>query len=86
MAKIAFTGDPRNPGTDPAVADFFGIKFPFGEPLEVPDDIAARLRNHSHFTAGPAPVDAPKPSMADNLAKARAAKAAKNAPLKDVDA
>lgn len=72
MAKVTFSGDPKAPGTDPAEAEFFGIKFPLGEAIDVEDDaIVAKLRSHSHFT-----VDGPV-SKGESLAKAREAKAAK---------
>lgn len=81
MAQITFSGDPRNPGTNPAEAEFFGIKFPLGKPVEVADEkIVAKLRSHSHFT-----VDGPV-TKTEALTKARAAKAAKKATPKDIDA
>lgn len=72
MANVTFSGDPRAPGTDPSEAELFGIKFPFGKPVEVADDaIVAKLRTHSHFT-----VDGPA-TKGESLAKARAVKASK---------
>lgn len=51
MATFIFSGDPNNPGTDPATCEVFGMVFPFGEKVKVSDDgIAERLRRHSHFT------------------------------------
>lgn len=56
MAQFTFTGDPKAPGTDPRVAEMDGIKFPFGEAVIVDDDeLAEKLRRHSHFTEGKAP-------------------------------
>lgn len=72
MAQVTFSGDPKAPGTDPAEAVFFGIKFPLGQSVDVADDkIVAKLRSHSHFT-----VDGPV-TKTESLAKARAVKAAK---------
>lgn len=72
MANVTFSGDPRALGTDPAEAEFFGIKFPLGQPVEVADDaIVARLRSHTHFT-----IDGPA-TKGESLAKARAVKASK---------
>lgn len=79
MAQVTFSGDPRNPGTDPAKLVMHGVTFPLGQPVEVADDIAAKLRTHSHFTAdGEAPVEKPvETAKGDRMAKARAARAAK---------
>lgn len=76
MASITFTGDPNAPGTDPASIEMFGIEFPLNKAVEVEDaKIAERLSRHSHFSGD----FEPKPTKADHLAKARAAKAAKAA-------
>ncbi len=79
MAQVTFSGDPRNPGTDPAKLVMHGVMFPLGKPVEIEDEaVVAKFRSHSHFTVeGEAPVEPAKPSKADHLAKARAAKAAK---------
>lgn len=51
MAVFTFTGDPRAPGTDPAVCEINGIKFPLGVAVTIDDDATAtKLRRHSHFT------------------------------------
>lgn len=51
MSTFIFTGDPNAPGTDPIQAAIAGIVFPFGEPVRVADPfLAAKLRQHSHFT------------------------------------
>lgn len=52
MPTVVFSGDPRAPGTDPAECVMFGVTFPLSEPVEAPDEIADRLRTHSHFTVG----------------------------------
>ena len=81
MANVTFSGDPKAPGTDPAEQEFFGIKFPLGKAVEVSDDaIVAKLRSHSHFT-----IDGPA-TKGEALVKARAAKASKKKPAKDIDA
>lgn len=49
--KFVFTGDPWNPGTDPAWVSAHGYMFKLnGRPIEVDDDAAKRLYNNSHFT------------------------------------
>lgn len=48
MAKFRFIGDPRD-GGGPAVYHRAGIDFPKGKPVDVPDDVAAKLATHSHF-------------------------------------
>jgi hypothetical protein len=50
VAAFIFSGDPIALNTDPDTCDVFGMVFPFGEPVEVEDVIAERLRRHSHFT------------------------------------
>ena len=52
MPLVTFTGDPRAPGTDPAILEHRGHIFPLGEAVDVPASVAARLAGHSHFTVG----------------------------------
>lgn len=63
MAKFVFTGDPFAPGHDPQTCLSFGMTFKLnGEPVEAPDDeIAAKLRRHSHFTEAKETEVADKP-------------------------
>lgn len=87
MAKVSvvYTADPE----DQPYADMAGHRFFDGVPVELdPEDNEAdahfmsKLPGNRFFSI----AGEEKPSKADNLAKARAAKAAKNAPLKDIDA
>lgn len=93
MAKVSvvYTADPD----DQPYADMAGHRFFDGVPVELdPEDNEAdahflsKLPGNRFFsiTGGDETPVRFTPSKADNLAKARAAKAAKNAPLKDVDA
>lgn len=51
MAAFIFTGDPKAPKSDPDECILFGMTFPKDIPVKVEDqEIAARLRRHSHFT------------------------------------
>ena len=50
MTKFIFSGDPlaaRDPATQ---TEFGGVVFPRDEPVAVTDELAERLRAHSHFT------------------------------------
>lgn len=48
MSVFRFIGDPR--GEHPRDITAFGISFPAGEAVEVPDErVAAKLRGNSHF-------------------------------------
>lgn len=83
MAKFVFTGDPRQPGKDPKTCLSYGLTFVLnGDAVEAPnDDIAAKLRRHSHFTEETG--DAPKEPERDKydgmlIADLRAAAEAKN--------
>jgi hypothetical protein len=49
MAVFTFTGDP-NGGRDPQNSSIYGVSFEKGVPFSVGDEIAAKLRRHSHFT------------------------------------
>jgi len=66
MATFIFTGDPNAPGTDPIQATIAGIVFPFGEPVAVANPVlAAKLRQHSHFSEKVAPRRGRPPKSMD---------------------
>lgn len=50
MAKVTFSGDPNPVAKNPPTAEFHGITFPLGKPIEAPEDVAKKLSTHSHFT------------------------------------
>jgi hypothetical protein len=83
--KATWLGGPGEPES----CEWMGVTFPEGVPVEISDEFMIRKAKGNKFfdvSDDDAPAAEEKPSKADNLAKARAAKAAKNAPLKDVDA
>lgn len=47
--KFRFTGDPSDGGSGPDVLSAFGHDFPKGEGVIVSEELAERLRGHSHF-------------------------------------
>lgn len=50
MAKVKFTGDPRNPGEKESIF-IGGLEFPPGKAVELADDhpLVAKLAKNSHF-------------------------------------
>lgn len=70
--KAKFIGDPANPGEErnlPEVTNMFGVTFPRGKFVDVPDHLAKKIEGNSHFeTQGkePAPPPAPTPVVVVN--------------------
>ncbi len=48
MATATFIGDPRG-GANPPECEMAGIVFPLGQPIDVPDMLAAKLAGNGHF-------------------------------------
>lgn len=61
--KAKFIGDPRIPGEDknlPEVTEAYGLVFPRGKWVEVPDNLAAKFEGNTHYeTRGDAPDTEP---------------------------
>ncbi len=79
--KATWLGGPGEPDE----CEWMGVVFPVGQPVEITNEFMIRKAKGNKFFAVEDDEPEPKPSKADNLAKARAAKAAK-AHVKDVDA
>lgn len=61
---------------EPDFCEWMGITFPKDEPVEITDEFMIRkAKGNKFFVVNDPEGDKPKPSKADNLAKARAAKA-----------
>lgn len=64
--KAKFIGDPRNPGEAnslPEETTAFGVAFPRGKFVDVPDEVAAKFVGNTHFeTRGEEPAE---PAKAD---------------------
>lgn len=60
--KAKYIGDPRNPGEAKNVPEeftAFGVTFPKGKFVDVPDNLAAKFEGNSHFeTRGKADPEA----------------------------
>lgn len=54
MAKFTFVGDPKDGFSGPESIRVGGVDFPKGEAVTVDDDLAAKLKGHSHFAEGTA--------------------------------
>lgn len=75
--KATWLGGPG----EPEACEWMGTTFPKDEPVEITDEFMIRKAKGNKFfvVEDDAEGEAPKPSKADHLAKARAAKAAKKA-------
>mgnify|MGYP003552877146 FL=1 len=75
--KATWLGGPGEPDH----CEWMGVIFPKGEPVEITDEFMIRKAKGNKFfvVEDEAEGEAPKPSKADHLAKARAAKAMKKA-------
>ena len=75
--KATWLGGPG----EPEACEWMGTIFPKDEPVEITDEFMIRKAKGNKFfvVEDEAEGEAPKPSKADHLAKARAAKAMKKA-------
>lgn len=60
MPKATFSGDPRG-GENPPVCHLAGYEFPLGEPIDVSDELAAKLAGNHHFRVDGAEVQIIEP-------------------------
>jgi hypothetical protein len=82
MASFTFVGDPRHRGDGPEQITLLGVAFRKGEPTEVKDNVARKLRKHTHFR-GHEGADADKPAPPrEKPAKARRGRRKKARPAK----
>ena len=49
MPRLRYVGDPKNGGEGHAVLVAYGLEWPKGEPVNVPEELAARLAGNDHF-------------------------------------
>lgn len=54
---VTYIGDPENENDGPKMLESWGFSFPKGEPVEVPESLAARLDKSAHFMVGEAIAD-----------------------------